>query len=159
MAKSENIKRDLDKFNNIKSRTKENNRKSSQILKKMAHDGAISTKIAMHNSFIALVYIMIMLIVAVATTQVAYAGVALSIGYAGAAALETVADMLTMYVTIAMVCGVILFFTFKIENLLIKAMSDRFWHYDHKNDAIDKGRVWHKKHDGLDETIEIVNNK
>ena len=93
----------------------------------------------MHNGIVAAVFFAMMFIVAFIAIEVAYLGVALMIGYTGAWAMTTVADMLTMYTTLGMVCAIVLFFTFKIENNLIRALSKRWWRKDKETGEIDKG--------------------
>lgn len=132
----------LTKFN----KTKKSGSQGAEILKTMTKNGITDGKIWAHNTLIAFIYIMVMLLVAIMALELAYAGVALSIGYSGAYGLTSVADMLTMYTTLIMVCGIVLFFVFKIESALIRAMSKRFWHKNKTTGDIDKGEIYAKKH-------------
>lgn len=117
------------------------------LLKNMARDGAIGSKILAHNGFIAILYVLAMALVAYASLQAAFYFVAILAGSTGAYLMATEADVLTVYVIIAVVCGFDLFFSFKIESALIRAMSGRFWHKDAgRPDGIDRGAVYHKKH-------------
>jgi hypothetical protein len=49
------------------------------------------------------------------------------VGSQGTVALNTIADMLSIYMSLIMVGGLVLFFTFKLENGLIAAAKKRMW--------------------------------
>lgn len=120
------------------------------LLKKMAADGATGSRILAHNGFIGAVYTVVMFVVAYVSLQLAFYGVAFLAGSTGAYQMATQADVLTVYVIIAMVCGFDMFFSFQIEKVLIRAMKDRFWHRDKASGDIDKGPAYKKRH-GADE--------
>ena len=103
--------------------------------------GVTGSGILAHNGIVALVWGAAMLIVAYVALQAAFYFVAVIAGSTGAYAMETAADLLTIYVALAMVCGFDLFFAFKIENRLIRAMKRRFWHKA-PDGTIDHGEAW-----------------
>ena len=119
---------------------------SGELLKKMGHEGAIGTKIAIHNSLILAVFVTVMIIIAIVALELAYMFTALTLGYNGAFTMQSTADLLTVYITIAIVCAFTCFFAFRIENLIMKAMGRRFWKYDKKADKINRGEAFNAKY-------------
>lgn len=103
-------------------------------------------KISMHNAMMCLIYGMVMFLVFYVALQVAFYGVAFLAGSTGAFAMETAADVLTIYVIVAMVCGFCLFFSFGAEKMVIRALKRRLWRSDN-NGGIDRGEAWRKRHE------------
>lgn len=101
-----------------------------EALRKIARDGARSTKIAMHNSFTVLIFGLAMALTCMVATEIAFMASGLVIGNAMVTAGDTVSDLIVTFVTVAMVCGFALFFAFKIENVLLAGMRKRLWHTD-----------------------------
>ena len=132
-------------------RTKPIKNETGKTAKAIISNGAQSVKVSVHNSFIALVFGLVMFLVCVCAIEAAYAITGIVIGQATAGSFETVADIVVMVITIIMVCGFDLFFAIKINNLIIKAMAKRFWHIDKiSGDII--------KNDTKDATISIEKN-
>lgn len=135
MSKSNTIK-----FSKLKAMNEKNkDRENTSSLKKVLADSKTVSKISFHNGLIGCIYIAFMFIVAFVAIEAAYIGVALMTGYTGCYDLTTVADMLTMYTTLGMVCAIICFFTFKIENCIIRAMKVRIWRKNPETGEIIKG--------------------
>lgn len=126
-------------FSTLKETSKSIVKENKSIWQTAKKEAVIGSKIFLHNGIVAAVFFAMMFIVAFIAIEVAYLGVALMIGYTGAWAMTTVADMLTMYTTLGMVCAIVLFFTFKIENNLIRALNRRWWRKDKEIGEIDKG--------------------
>lgn len=116
-----------------------NDSEGASLIKKMAHDGAVGTKIMVHNGIIAAVYLAAAAFFSTIMLDAAYACTGLAIAYSGAMNLATVADMLTMYVTIIMVCGFCLVTWYHACKALMKAMIRRFWKKDRATGEIGKG--------------------
>ena len=132
-----------------KKEAQEKTSRSGALLAKMARDGAIGSKILAHNGFIAAVYALAMFLVAYVALQAAFYFVAFLAGSTGAYQMADQADVLTVYVIIAMICGFCLFFAFAIERALMRAMAARFWHRDPDAEGgIDRGAAYNKKHAG-----------
>ena len=97
-------------------------------MREIAKDSATTVKISMHNALISLIFAMAMLLLCVALTEISFAITGVVIGSVNQGAFETLADLIVVIVTAAMVCGFAMFFGFKIQNMLIKAMKARYWH-------------------------------
>lgn len=102
-------------------------------------------KVSVHNGFIGVIYALCMFLVFYFALQLAFYGVAFIAGTTGAFAMETAADVLTVYVIVAMVCGFDMFFAFGIEKSIIRAMKRRLWKVC-GDGAIDKGEAWRERH-------------
>ena len=109
-------------------------------LKANLRDGKTNTIISMHNSFIALVFGLAMMFVAIVSIQASYMIIGLMIGRENGGALDTVADLIIVLTTIIMAGGFMLFFALKLENWMLKKMRERFWHKDKATGEIDKGK-------------------
>lgn len=126
------------------SRKAESN--ASVTLKEFWADSGRTTTVLMHNGVISICWGMLLLLVAYVALQAALIGVAVVLGQTGGVLMETTADVITVYVVIAMVCGFDLFFAFLIEKRILKAIGRRFWKVDHKNKCVDKGDLWKERH-------------
>lgn len=146
MAETASIKAFRDRHAKKKKEGEQKVSEGGVLLKKMAVDGATGSRILGHNGFIAAVYAAVMFVVAYAALQLAFYGVAFLAGSTGAYQMSTQADVLTVYVIIAMVCGFDMFFAFQIEKALIGAMKARFWRRDRASGGIDKGQAYKKRH-------------
>ena len=123
-----------------KNKTKKAN-KPGATYKSIMKDSFKSVKVAVHNSFIGLIFVLVMFILCACAIEIAYTASGLAIGQATNGSFETVADIVVMAITIIMICGFVLFFTIKLNNVLIKAMTKRFWHIDKETNEIVKNNV------------------
>ena len=123
-----------------KNKTKKVN-KPGATYKSIMKDSFKSVKVAVHNSFIGLIFVLVMFILCVFAIELTYTASGLAIGQATNGSFETVADIVVMVITIIMICGFVLFFTIKLDNMLIKAMTKRFWHIDKETNEIVKNNA------------------
>lgn len=130
-----------------RERRREESRKDRAEAKGIFAAAARNGRISMHNGFIGLIYALAMFLVFYVALQVSFYGVAFLAGTTGAFAMETAADVLTVYVIVAMVCGFVMFFSFGIEKAAIRAMKRRFWK-SAPDGSIDKGDAWRERHGG-----------
>lgn len=123
-----------------KKETKKNSGNSDMKaeLKKIAADGAKSTKIMMHNGFTALVFALAMTLTCMMAVEIAFMASGFVVGSSMVASGDTYSELIVTFVTVAMVCGFALFFAFKIENALMSGMRNRFWHKDPETGEIIK---------------------
>ncbi len=125
-------------------RRMENKKDRATVMGILARAGR-SGQISAHNGFIGILYGMVMFLVFYVALQVAFYGVAFLAGTTGAFAMETAADVLTVYVIVAMVCGFDMFFSFGIEKAVSRAAKRRFWKAA-PDGSIDKGDAWRERH-------------
>lgn len=125
---------------------REENKKDASTLKGYAKEGGVQVKILMHNGVIGILYGMAMLVIAYMALQVALVGVAMGTGSMGAYNMETVADMLTMYTVLIMVCGFCLAMSIGIDKALFRAAKRRMWKKD-RSGGIDRGAAWRERHE------------
>ena len=123
MNKNASLKkeRDLDK---IKST---NNEEKTKVKSVIANTKATS-KVLIHNGLIAAIYGFALLFVAILAVNISMIAIGYTVGSQGVVAINTISDMLSMYMSLIMVGGLVLFFTFKIENAIIAAAKKRMWH-------------------------------
>lgn len=107
---------------------KEINKEEKTKMKRIMQDTKLTTKVLIHNGLIALIYGFIMLCAAIIAVNMSMMLIGYVVGSQGTVALNTIADMLSIYMSLIMVGGLVLFFTFKIENSLIAATKRRMWH-------------------------------
>lgn len=140
------IKEKKQKLEASRARRRDGDAAGRSALAGILADTGRGAKITAHNGLIAIVYGLCMFLVFYVALQVAFYGVAFLSGTTGAFAMETAADVLTVYVIVAMVCGFCMFFSFGIEKALIRAMKRRFWKSG-KDGGIDRGDAWRERHD------------
>ena len=102
--------------------------KNKAAFKKIAHESAVSSKILAHNGFMVIVFGLAMLLLCVIAIEAAFMITGLIIGNSMVTEGDTYSELLITFVTVAMVCGLDLFFVFKLENLLIASVCKRIWH-------------------------------
>ena len=106
---------------------KETNKEEKNKMKHIMQDTKVMTKALIHNGLIGIVYGFIMLCVAIIAINMSMMLIGYVVGSQGTVALNTIADMLSIYMSLIMVGGLVLFFTFKLENGLIAAAKKRMW--------------------------------
>ena len=87
-----------------------------------------TSKVLIHNGLIAAIYGFALLFVAILAVNISMIAIGYTVGSQGVVAINTISDMLSMYMSLIMVGGLVLFFTFKIENAIIAAAKKRMWH-------------------------------
>ena len=128
-----------------RERRREEQKQNRSALGSVFANAGRNMKVSVHNGFIGVVYALCMFLVFYFALQIAFYGVAFLSGTTGAFAMETAADVLTVYVIVAMVCGFDMFFSFGIEKAVIRAMRRRFWKVS-RDGSIDKGDAWRERH-------------
>ena len=123
MNKNASLKkeRDLDK-------TKSTNNEEKTKMKSVIANTKVTSKMLIHNGLIAAIYGFVLLFVAILAVNISMMAIGYTVGSQGIVAINTVADMLSMYMSLIMIGGLVLFFTFKIENAIIAAAKKRMWH-------------------------------
>ena len=125
---------------------KARNAETGAALKKFWSGAAKSSAVMARNGAVGIAWAVPMLAVMWAALQLEFIVAALVLGETGGILMETPADVITTYVVLAITCGFDLFFSFKIENALLRAASRRFWHLDKRTGEIDKGELYNLKH-------------
>lgn len=107
---------------------KETNKEGKNKMKNIMQDTKLTSKVLIHNGVIAIIYGFIMLGVAIIAINMSMMLIGYTVGSQGTVAINTIADMLSIYMSLIMIGGLVLFFTFKIENAIIAAIKKRMWH-------------------------------
>lgn len=127
-------------LNAKKNSSKKSERK--EVLKKIARNSTASTKVTIYNAFMTLVFGLAMFIASIAAIETAYIASGFMIGRSSTGNFTEPSDLMVNIVVIAisiiMVCGLVLFFTFKLENWLIKNLCKRLWHVNKETGEIIK---------------------
>lgn len=146
MEKSTALKGNIAMHKEKREKIKKENAERGTLLKKIMKDGARGAGVSAHNAVIAAVYLAVMALVAYIAVQAAFYLVATMAGATGSYLMETPADVLTVYVILAMCCGFCLFAAFAAFKAIWKAARRRFWHTDRKTGTVDKGELWRERH-------------
>ena len=133
MAKAMAIKGKIDKNNKNKKMQAE-----KSAVKTAFKKSSIRGKIWAHNGFIAIIFGLAMALTCIIATEGALMIAGFAIGKMNRGQFSTPADMIAAGIALIMTCSFVLFFAFKLENILIKGMKRRFWHSSADGLDIDK---------------------
>ncbi len=122
---------------------KKENPTAKSIMSEISKNSLINGKIMAHNGILTTVYLAVMALIFIGACHLANVISAAMIGYYGAYDTSTIAGALVFQMCMLMTAGFCLFFAFKLENAVIRALKKRLWHRD--GDAITSVHISEKE--------------